>query len=280
MGAGATMNASRRSVASRAAAALLGLAALVQPATVRAQPPTYAGGPGTASPTLTVLRTAPGDSAAPRAIVTVTFDRPVADALDGGAPAPGLLTITPAVAGRLRWRDPVTLAFVPDTPFEPGRRYAATVAAGITAVDGTRLARQHAFTFRVPAGRLLAAHASGPYPSASQLPSTPVVQLVYAPAPPPDSLARVARLARLELAPSCPGGAARVALRATGRRPLRHDDPWELQRARWPAAPGRDSLQVVELVPVRPLPLDCRFAVVAPLALDEPAREALSSPMY
>src|SRR3989441_7042423 len=68
---------------------------------------------------LRVLRVTPTDRAAATTIVAVTFDRPVAGSLDASVDPKRIFAITPAVAGRVEWRDPITLRFTPAAPLSP-----------------------------------------------------------------------------------------------------------------------------------------------------------------
>src|SRR3989442_16038219 len=77
---------------------------------------------------LKVLRTAPVDDAAPTSVVTVTFDRPVAGSLDRTVDPKAIFTITPALKGRLDWRDPGTIRFTPPPPPPPNSEYTVTLA--------------------------------------------------------------------------------------------------------------------------------------------------------
>src|SRR5438309_10651930 len=77
---------------------------------------------------LKILRTAPTDEAAPTSVVAVTFDRPVAGSLDRTVDPKAIFTITPAVPGRLEWRDPVTIRLTPAAPLASNIEYTVTVA--------------------------------------------------------------------------------------------------------------------------------------------------------
>src|SRR5690348_11787125 len=88
---------------------------------------------------LRVLRHAPSDTASPGNIVTVTFDRPVAGRLDATIDPHRIFRIEPATPGRVAWRDPITIRFVPDEPLPPGSTFVVTLDTAFTAIDGTRL---------------------------------------------------------------------------------------------------------------------------------------------
>src|SRR6266550_6251841 len=104
---------------------------------------------------LKVLRTTPADEAAPTSVVTITFDRPVAGSLDRTVDPKAIFTITPAVQGRLEWRDPVTIRFTPAAPLASNIEYTVSVASTFAAMDGSRLEAPYRFTFRVRGPRLL-----------------------------------------------------------------------------------------------------------------------------
>ena len=63
----------------------------------------------TAQETLHVMRHAPADTASPSSIITITFDRPIAGALDDSSDAARFVHVTPIVAFAAHWRDPVTI---------------------------------------------------------------------------------------------------------------------------------------------------------------------------
>src|SRR5690606_31375362 len=104
---------------------------------------------------LRVLRVTPTSPADPNDVVTVTFDRPVAGGLDATVDPQSIFSIEPAVAGRVEWRDPVTLRFTPSKPLEPGASYTITLTPNFTAMDGSRLDRPYTHTFRVSPPRVL-----------------------------------------------------------------------------------------------------------------------------
>ena len=89
---------------------------------------------------LRVLRVTPTDRAAATTTISVTFDRPVAGSLDATVDPRKIFTITPAVPGRLEWRDPITLRLTPAAPLNPATEYTVTVSNDFTAMDGSRAA--------------------------------------------------------------------------------------------------------------------------------------------
>src|SRR3989475_6951713 len=99
---------------------------------------------------LRVLRVTPTDrAAATTTIVAVTFDRPVAGSLDASVDPKRIFTITPAVAGRVEWRDPITLRFTPAAPLNPATEYTVAVSSDFAAMDGSRFEKPYSFTIRV-----------------------------------------------------------------------------------------------------------------------------------
>jgi hypothetical protein len=121
-----------------------------------------AGGLGLAADSgtpLRVLRSTPAGAAAPITAVTVTFDRPVAGSLDRTVDPARIFVIEPAVAGRLDWRDPVTVRFRPLTPLTPNTTYRVTVRDSFEAMDGSRLVAR-----RYPPGTLRPPREAGAVP--------------------------------------------------------------------------------------------------------------------
>lgn len=119
------------------------------------------GSPPPAAPTVTVevegeLRVA---AALPTGQVeglvrpTITFDRPVRalGAIEGEAPA----IIEPAIPGEWRWLGSATVEFVPQKPAPLATAYTVRVPAGLTALDGTRLANEYRYTFETARPRAI-----------------------------------------------------------------------------------------------------------------------------
>ena len=104
---------------------------------------------------LRVVRTTPSGDATPLARISVSFDRPVAGSLDRTIDPATIMRIIPAVAGRLEWRDPVTIQLLPSTPLTPGTRYSVTIANTFRAMDGTALAEPYRFGFRASGPMLI-----------------------------------------------------------------------------------------------------------------------------
>jgi uncharacterized protein YfaS (alpha-2-macroglobulin family) len=218
-------------------------------------------------PALQVLRVSPSGAARPTDEVTVTFDRPVAGQLDATVDPRSILTIAPAVEGRLEWRDPITLRLTPSGTLTPGTTYTVTVANGFTAMDGSRLAEPYRFTFRVGGPRVLDGTpvGDGDHPRFVR-PDSPFELLVSAPV----DLAVASRLVSLKFAPGC-AGPPTVSLTAVSQRPLAERDPW-----RYRYAGGGDIARralalrrVVRFVPDRPLPTACAGALFVPPTIEE-----------
>jgi hypothetical protein len=226
------------------------------------------GQPGTP---LRVVRVTPAGDASPMARVSVTFDRPVAGSLDRGAVDPAaILSVEPAIRGRIEWRDPATIRLTPAAPLAPGTRYTVTVANDFRAMDGSRLAEPHRFSFRAQAPLLLGGTPVGKdAPRAAHVAPDQRFALVYSA---PVDLARLSATAYLEFGAACGGGGRRIMrLRATQQRRVGDDEDYRLREAGgWQRDRSLDSLRrVVLLVPDGALPRGCAGELVAPEELDE-----------
>ncbi len=213
---------------------------------------------------LGVLRTSPDSGAAPADVITVTFDRPVAGGLDETVDPRAIFSIEPAVAGRVEWRDPVTLRFTPASPLPPGAEYRVRIADNFAAMDGARLARPFVFTFHVQRARVLAGDPVGAHLDPRHLPPLPLFRVLMSGETDADALAAASRV---EPAAGC--RAPPVPLRVIAQRRRNGDDPdW----FRYVGATGndttRDLRRVVELAPVRPLPPGCAAELVIPASMD------------
>lgn len=218
--------------------------------------------------TLHVLRYAPSDTASVNSVITVTFDRPVAGALDATIAAEKLFRIEPAIRGRVAWRDPVTIRFVPDEPLVPGTRFTVTIDSAFRALDGTRLPRPYAFPFRVPGARLLARSFGGDYRDRpAMLPYDGKMTLLYSA---PVDVAMLQRGIRLEFK-DCPAARGAVPLRVAGQRPLAKEDPHPFTYAGgWDRDTVADRFRrVVEIEPVSPLPENCLGTLTLPNSIDD-----------
>src|SRR4051812_25530873 len=76
---------------------------------------------------LRVVRVTPATDASPSSAISVTFDRPIAGSLDRTVDPGTILRVEPAVAGKLEWRDPMTVQLKPSALLVPGARYTVTV---------------------------------------------------------------------------------------------------------------------------------------------------------
>src|SRR5688500_18389445 len=167
------------------------------------------------APPLRVTRFTPAGDASPMARVSVTFDRPVAGSIDRAAVDPtAILRVEPAIRGRVEWRDPATIRLTPAAPLTPGTRYTVTVANDFRAMDGSRLAEPHRFSFRAQGPMLLGGTPVGKdAPREAHVAPNQRFELVYSA---PVDLARLSALAYLEFGAACGGGGQRmVRLRAT-----------------------------------------------------------------
>ena len=217
---------------------------------------------------LRVIRVSPGNAASPMAQISVTFDRPVAGSLDRTVDPATILRVDPAVAGKLEWRDPVTLRLIPAAPLNPGATYSVVVDNGFRAMDGSALAEPYRFTFRARGPTLLGGSpvdSTGPR-SLHVRPDQPF-SLVYSTAV---DLAKISSAAYLEFSPACSTERI-VRLRATDQRRLETDDLPRLREAGgWGRERSLDSLRrIVHLVPQSPLPHGCSGLLVAPKEADD-----------
>lgn len=240
---------------------VLGVGHLAVPARAVAQP---------APAPLRVLRVTPTDSAGPGAIVDVVFERPPARPA-----APGDVPVTlrgpdASVAVQAVWADPVTLRLVPVAPLAAGRTYTVTVAPGLTAVDGGRLAGPARFTFVVRPPALLASDAQLSAERPVMLAMGGRVRLLYE--TPLDSAA-LARGAQLTFTGGGCAEHAAIAYRVVAQRAPTDTDPWPFRgytpafnnggRVVPPDATANRFGRVIELVPAAPVPEGCRatFAI-------------------
>ena len=166
----------------------------------------------THSAPLRVIRTTPSGEAEPDAEISVSFDRPVAGSLERSVDPAKVLRITPAVAGKYEWRDPVTVRFRPARPFAPDTRVSVTVTTDFVAMDGEKLAEPQTFSFRVQGPRLLAAYPVGEGRDVTQATPSQRLDVVYSSAV---DAATLASSAFVEvLAPCVP---KRIDLRVAGQ---------------------------------------------------------------
>ena len=222
---------------------------------------------------LRVVRTTPSGDAGPFARVSVSFDRPVAGSLDRTIDPTTILRITPAVAGRMEWRDPVTIQLVPSAPFTPGTRYSVTVANTFRAMDGTALAEPYRFGFRARAPSLIGGSPveKGLTERSRYLVPAAKFDLVYSA---PVDLALLSAGAYVEFNAAC-AGARIIRLTATAQRRIVKEDGESIQEAGGlDRDHATDSLRrVVQLAPQSALPRGCRGELVAPAALDAAATD-------
>ncbi len=219
-----------------------------------------------ASTPLRVLRVTPEQNAAATTVVTVTFDRPVAGSLDSSVDAARIFTITPAVVGRVEWRDPITLRFTPAAPLKPATEYAVTVSNDFAAMDGSRLDAPYRFTFRVHGAVPLGGTPASPNETAEYLKPDAQFEIVWST---PVELGDVSKRVYIELDRGCSAGPI-IRVRAVSQRPISDKDSWRYREAGgWQRDRSSDALRrVVRVVPVAPLPNGCRGSLVVPTELD------------
>ncbi len=218
------------------------------------------------APALRVIRTTPDPDAPPNAVITVTFDRPVAGSLDRTVDPAGILSITPAIAGTIEWRDPVTLRVRPAGPLAPGTRYQITVNPTFAALDGSRLSEPYRFGFRVGGPTVLAGLPVGPGETSRFLtPNQPFLLAISAPV----ESDLIDRLVYVELSTTCARRGS-IPLRVTGLTAIPDSAPWRFREAGgWDRDRSADGLRrLVTVAPTEPLPLGCDAALVVPQSLD------------
>jgi hypothetical protein len=214
---------------------------------------------------LHVLRATPSGEAGPGTVITVSFDRPVAGSLDRSVDPATIFQVSPQVAGRLEWRDPITIRFTPARLLTPGTIYTVTIRPDFEAMDGSRLDQPYGFSFRVRGPEVLNSSIVSSGNSSYLKPDARFALVASAPVDP----VLVSRLAYLEFEADCPVRVVR--LKATGQRGITDQDTWEFREAGgWERNRGLDSLRrVVELTPVARLPRGCSGYLVVPPVLDE-----------
>src|SRR5256885_8197778 len=223
---------------------------------------------------LKILRTAPTDEAAPTSVVTVTFDRPVAGSLERTVDPKAIFTITPAVQGRLEWRDPVTIRLTPAAPLASNKEYTVTVANTFAAMDGSRLESPYHFTFRVRGPRLLTGSPVSGQRHPKFITPTTRFELVYSA---PVDLEQLGATAHLEFNESC-AGRRLIRLKPVDQRAVSSKDSWEYKEAGgYQRDRSSDSLRrVVSLTPEAPLPRACAGDLVAQTILDAEGTSAFA----
>lgn len=218
---------------------------------------------------LRVLRALPQGDAGPLAVVSVSFDRPIAASLEGVTADPArLLQILPAVPGRAEWRDPVTIRFTPAQPLTPGTTYKVTVDTAFQSLDGAKLPEPYHFEFRVRGPKILAGMPVGPGLSPTLIQARDTFRIVVSQAVTP---ALVTRWGFIETERSCSAGRQVIRLQLLDQKPIPTDAPWQIREAGgWDRDRRADSLRrVVALTPADAVPLDCPAALVLPTWFDE-----------
>ena len=224
---------------------------------------------------LTVLRVHPtAEPTTPNPEITVTFDRPVAGGLDGAVDPKTFFRITPAVAGRLEWRDPITVRFLPTAPLTPGATYSVTVLNNFEAMDGTRLRAPFTFSFRAAPARILAGSPIGGYEAARFIVPRPIIKLLLSA---PGDPRMIAQSSYIVMSPQC--GGARIALDLVRMRRVTDQDDRSIRYAGSYGPPGdtlRDMRRVVELRPRTPLPRACAGTLHVPAEAQPDARSRVN----
>jgi uncharacterized protein YfaS (alpha-2-macroglobulin family) len=218
-----------------------------------------------AQDTLQILRHTPNDTASPGNIITVTFDRPLFGNLDQAMSAASVFSISPSIPGKVDWRDPITLRFIPDQPFVPGQQISVRISDTVRAIDGSRLPAPYQFSFRVPGPRLL----SRSFDGQRTLPPNAKIELTYSAPIDPARLERNANIAYT--CDDLSNGA--MPLYITGQRRVAPGGYYPMYNL-W-GAPGDTSatrfFRVVELAPTTTPPLGCALRISLPTTVDDSA---------
>ncbi|MEO8337710.1 MAG: Ig-like domain-containing protein, partial [bacterium] len=227
---------------------------------------------------LRVVRVTPSDNASPMARLTVTFDRPVAGSLDRSVDPTTILRVSPAIPGKLEWRDPVTIRLTPSAVLSPGTRYTVTVANNFRAMDGSALAEPYGFAFRVRGPTLLTGFPVGPrdtgqrayagIPRAEHVVPNQKFELVYST---PVDLKKLTAASYIEVNATC-AGPRTIRLTGESQRRIRNDDRNSIAQAGgWDRDRSADSLRrVVLLTPQTALPRGCVADLIAPVEVEDP----------
>ncbi|HTK55865.1 MAG TPA: MG2 domain-containing protein [Gemmatimonadales bacterium] len=224
---------------------------------------------------LRVLRALPEGDAGPMSTISVSFDRPIAASLEGITADPGrILTITPAVAGKAEWRDPVTLRFTPTAPLAAGTSYTVSLDTTFTSMDGARLAAPYRYSFRVRGPKVLVGLPVGPgyygerNGNSSQLiaPRDTFFLIVSRPV----TAGQVDQSVFIETDRTCSAGRRVIKMTLAQQVAIPREAPWQFREAGGYGRDRRaDSLRrQVALVPKESIPLDCGAGLVLPSFFD------------
>lgn len=90
----------------------------------------------------------------PGFVVSVTFSKPMTPLGETIPIDPNQITLEPYVEGTLRWEGTQTLVFEPATRPPAATAYTATLKAGLTSIDGSRMDEPYSWTFDTPRPQL------------------------------------------------------------------------------------------------------------------------------
>jgi uncharacterized protein YfaS (alpha-2-macroglobulin family) len=216
-----------------------------------------------AQDTLAIIRHTPGDTASPGNVITVTFDRPIFGDTEHAISPASIFSISPALPGKVDWRDPITLRFTPERPLVPGQVISVRVSDSISAIDGSRMSAPYRFSFRVPGPHLL----SRSFDGQRTLPPNGKFELTYSA---PIDAARLERNA--SIAYTCGDSTKGILpLYVTGQRAVTPGGYYYTYNL-W-GAPGDTAatrfFRVVELTPSTSPPLDCALRISVPTTEDD-----------
>jgi uncharacterized protein YfaS (alpha-2-macroglobulin family) len=115
----------------------------------------------TNEPLKVVFKSPKGKTRSPHLQITVTFNKPMVSlSMVEKRAEKAPLTIEPAVEGKQRWLSTRTIAFITKRPLSGSTKYQVSIAAGLSAVDGSKLAEAQSWTFETPRIRVLANYMS------------------------------------------------------------------------------------------------------------------------
>jgi uncharacterized protein YfaS (alpha-2-macroglobulin family) len=220
---------------------------------------------------LGVLRATPQEEGMATAEVRVTFDRPVAGGLGESIDPAGIFAIEPAVAGKVDWRDPVTIRFVPEAPLTSLVTYTVTIANTFEAMDGSRLERPYRFSFRVKGPSVLNTWPANRYRHPAFIaPDQTFELLIGSLSPEEEAIERLISTASVEFDTKC--GASPIPLRRVGMRAVSDEEQWDFRSYiyREPWTEHREALHIAELQPEQPLPRACNAFLSVRQNVDAP----------
>jgi uncharacterized protein YfaS (alpha-2-macroglobulin family) len=211
-----------------------------------------------AQDSLRILRIAPASPASPAEPVVVTFDHPVAPALDRSVNPRSAIRIIPAVGTHAHWQDPSTLVVEFDSLWTARATYRVELSATLRSADGLPLA-MGSRSREVRVGPSVLLYATGALTGGESDTVVRPIAVMSAPIPLNELSGWLAPDAQCNVTESVP-------VRAISSRAIRSDDPYWIQNVddRDGVSRGDSLRRVVELVSERALPFGCRGTIRFP----------------